>query len=875
MVLARSGNLWCEDERRSGVLLDPAHPLNGLDYVEYRRVPLAPPGQQNVLDVVFLKAAPAALAAGDFVILGGVRIVNIQVLDAQPDGGDPLRVNVFLDGEGDFSSYVLRVINRPEVDLERSEVRFGFKAGCPTEFDCKPAVNCPTDIPDEPALNYLAKDYQSFRRLMTDLIALRNPGWQERLPADMGMAVVEALAYAGDYLSQYQDAATGTESYLDTCLHRISSARHARLIDYRMHNGRNAVTHLHFSATAGTDGVVPAGAKLTTLVALPLIGETAPPGPVLPAIADFDGDPALLDATVFETSSLVRVTDLHNELQIHTWNDAQCCLASGTTEAYLYAAMGAAGAEIAVLPELEIGDYVLLEEARSPRTGFTADADPRHRQVVRLVDVEATSDDAFTDAVPNGVLTPRLNLVGPPEPLPLLRVFWREQDALKFPLCISAVTADGDPIARVSIARGNVTPADHGRTVLQDSNDGAVALPGTGVGRWPLPSLALPLGPVTQQASPDAPVYTAQGQPLRGRHDLDVPAAEALPAVVLILTGEDGQDELWTPVEDLLDSGPFDRHFVAEIDNSGDAVLRFGDDQFGRRPLHKTRTRARYRIGNGRQGNIGATSLVHVTAPDPAEPLDPANPGAPLVFASVDAVYQPQAAGSGIEPETIEEVRQTAPEAVHAIQFRAVTEADWEEMALRHPGVAAAKARFRWTGSWHTVFVAIHPRNAENLDRLPGGGVALAADFATTMKLFLKRFKLAGYDLAVRAAQYVPLEIEIRLCVAHGHFRGDVVEAVARVLSDDALADGTRGFFHLLEFGFGDAVYLSQLYAAIEAVDGVESATVVVFKRYWSVPGGDLDRGFIAMAPFEIPRLDNDPNFPENGVLRLSAVGGL
>ncbi len=873
MVLARSGNLWCEDERRSGVLRDPAHPLNGLDYVEYRRAPLAPPGQQNVLDVVFLKAAPA-LNAGDFVVLGGVRVVNIQVLDAQPDGGDPLRMQVFLDREGDFSSYVLR-ISHADIDLERSEERFGFKVGCPTEFDCRPAVDCPTDALDESDLNYLAKDYQSFRRLMTDLIALRNPGWQERLPADMGMAVVEALAYAGDYLSQHQDAATGTEAYLDTCLHRISASRHGRLIDYRMHNGRNAVTHVHFSATAGTDGVVPAGAKLATRVALPLVGATAPPGPVLPDTADFDGDPALFDATVFETSALVRVTDLHNELRVHTWNDAQCCLAKGTTEVYLYAAMGAAGAELAVLPELQIGDYVLLEEVRSPRTSFAADADRRHRQVVRLVDVEPTSDDAFTDAVPNGTLTPRFNAGGLPGPLPLLRVFWREEDALEFPLCISAVTADGDPIAPVSVARGNVTPADHGRTVLQDSDDQTLALPATGVGRWPLPSLVLPMRPVTQQAAPDISVYTAEGRQVHGRHDLDVPADTALPAVVLLLTGRDGQSELWTPVANLLDSGPFDRHFVAEIDNSGEAVLRFGDDQFGRRPLDVTRARARYRIGNGRDGNIGATSLLHVVAPDPAEPLDPANPGAPLAFASVDGVYQPQAAASGTEPEAIEEMRQTAPEAVHAIQFRAVTEADWEEMALRHPGVAAAKARFRWTGSWHTVFVALHPRDADNLERLPGGGVALAAEFASAMKAHLKRFKLAGYDLAVRAAQYVPLEIEIRLCVAHGHFRGDVIEAVARVLSDGAYADGTRGFFHLLEFGFGEAVYLSQLYAVIEAIDGVDSASVVVFKRYWSVPGDSLDRSLIAMAPFEIPRLDNDPNFPENGVLRLSAVGGL
>ena len=77
-----------------------------------------------------------------------------------------------------------------------------------------------------------------------------------------------------------------------------------------------------------------------------------------------------------------------------------------------------------------------------------------------------------------------------------------------------------------------------------------------------------------------------------------------------------------------------------------------------------------------------------------------------------------------------EHLRQIAPEAFRAIQFRAVTERDWEEMALRHPDVAAAKASFRWTGSWHTVFVAIHPVDAANLRRLPGGGTELQPVFA-------------------------------------------------------------------------------------------------------------------------------------------------
>ena len=84
---------------------------------------------------------------------------------------------------------------------------------------------------------------------MVDLIAERNPDLaRSACPADLGMTVVELMAYAADYLSYYQDAGPGTEGYLDTCLHRISAARHGRLIDYQMGQGRNATAFVHLKA---------------------------------------------------------------------------------------------------------------------------------------------------------------------------------------------------------------------------------------------------------------------------------------------------------------------------------------------------------------------------------------------------------------------------------------------------------------------------------------------------------------------------------------------------------------------------------------------------------------------------------------------------
>ena len=78
---------------------------------------------------------------------------------------------------------------------------FSFKAECPSPFDC-----AAPDAPSAPRLfgppiDYLAKDYQGFRRLMLDRLSLLVPGWTERSAADLGVALVELLAYAADNLS--------------------------------------------------------------------------------------------------------------------------------------------------------------------------------------------------------------------------------------------------------------------------------------------------------------------------------------------------------------------------------------------------------------------------------------------------------------------------------------------------------------------------------------------------------------------------------------------------------------------------------------------------------------------------------------------------
>jgi hypothetical protein len=867
-VIARSGILKalgasCRDDARRALLLaNPGLGLNGVDFVEF----VQPAPGSNVLRVHFLSPVPAGLYGLNgpnfptIRVEGGARIVGIKPLSVSPNATALNVLDIAVSAQGDFSTYWLSIGWQPVpaddswtyilagVDRQFSVAPINFRPGCPIDFDCAPEAPPTPPAPPEPALDYLAKDYASFRQLLLDLVAQRNPTWLERNPADMGIMLLELLAYEGDYLSYFQDAVTN-EPFLDTVRKRISAKRHARLVDYRMHDGRNAWTYVFFEISpigAVTQGVFAPGRQLLTRVDVPLRNQAQPPPVVIDQkFLDFDTDPALARVQVFETAARARFNALNNELRLHTWGNAQCCLPAGTTACHAYAVQ----AGKAVPPDLKPGDWLLLEEVRSPYTGAAADADPTHRQVVRITRVDSVTDDLFDATLdPSGDLQ-----VLKTTPLKLLEIGWGPADALTFPLCLSTTLANESVARGLSVARGNIAPADNGRT----TQDVVVLDPPIATDEHY--RLALARAPLTMQIQPPAQ-ETLVGE----RTDLSGDARSASPAVHLTVTGAGAAvDEPWMALTDLLESDEFVNGFVVDVDDDGQGILRFGDDQYGRSIAGATKIVADYRVANGRPGNIGADALAHLVA----VPSPPAQP-------TVLSVRNPLPARDGTDPESIDQVRQYAPAAFHAMQYRAVTEADYVAAAVTLPGVAGAVAQFRWTGSWYTAYIGIDPIDPVNVVTLPGGRTQLEPTFAANVTQGLAAFKLAGYDLEVRSAEYVPLAVEVHLCVAADYFRADVVRVVLRALSNGFEPDGTPGFFNPAHFGFGQPVYLSRLYAAIQDVEGVDSAEVTVFQRYGRQAQGELQSGVIPMGPSEIARLDNDVNLKENGVLIIDADGG-
>ena len=845
---------FCCDTRRLDVI-KLSGTLNAIEYLEVLdHLEPDPALRQRTLFVRLLRPG-FVLGTDNLLIDGGERVAQVGIewvapADNLPPGVPASLVQGLDDlartlvvrtvSSGDFSRYTLHLrsaLGSQEApagfDPRLSQIEFSFKVECPSDFDCQAAAVCPPAPAPAPQIDYLAKDFTGFRRLMLDRLNLLSPGWSERSAADVGVALVELMAYAADNLSYRQDA-IANEAYLATAHKRVSVRRHVRLVDYALHDGCNARAWVHFRVSG--DLTLPARTPLLTR-------SIALPTELVPASKNVR-DALDAGALVFETAAEAELFVEHNRFDLYTWGDRACCLPRGATRATLRGAY----------PQLRVNDVIVFQELVSPTTGLAEDADPTRRWAVRLTRVQLSVD-------PCGQLFDLPPIDGP---LPLTEIEWDAADALPFALCVSVCDQPG---LVVSAALGNMVLADHGRSVFDEA----------------LPSVPQPTLRRVRETALAGACHAGEGEPVPVRYrpvlahapltqgfrladDLAVLPGdedhwwsataflqrdphEALPIGCELRDAQWPLSPAWEPRRDLLASGGSDTHFVVETENDGLARLRFGDDaRHGKRPNAGTQFRARYRVGNGPEGNVGAGTIAHLVS---------------NLSGAVAEITNPLPAAGGVEPEDIEAARRDAPEAFRR-QERAVTAADYAEVAERRAEVQRAAASFRWTGSWHTVFVTA--------DRFGGG--AVDAGFEARLRRHLERYRMAGYDLEVDAPRFVPLDIALHICVKPEYFRAEVLRVVQAELGSGVLPDGRLAVFHPDNFTFAQPVYLSRIVAAAQAVEGVEAVWAQKFRRMVDPDPASLADGVIAIGRLEIAQMANNPNFRERGRLLLEAGGG-
>lgn len=880
--------LICNKNRRRGKVRQHQQ-LNGLDFLEVGS--MAEGSNPSTLTVHFLGKAPVALSRENILIEGGQRIRNIsvksvEVITHETADFDNTMV-VVVDKPGDFSKYTLRVVEKnaqgqlekhAQFDPRYDRVDFSFKVDCPNTLDCKQTIICPEEKQDEPDINYLAKDYASFKQLILDRLALTMPDWQERHAPDIGIALVEVLAYAGDYLSYYQDA-VATEAYLDTARQRISIRRHARLVDYHMHEGCNARAWICMTTSQDVLLNLP-DEKIQFITRFNDSIHTH--GTVLR-----DDDLRTVSTSDYEVFEPVSNTPIplyqaHNRLHFYTWGDQECCLPKGSTTATLVGewvspsddgslhcepevradksdaidsggeeskhsekvltAVSAPSTNPAKL-HLSVGDLLVLEEVIGPQTGHPQDANPKHRHVIKLSHIAADIDPLNGQAITH--------------------ITWLEEDALPFPLCLSSLSSAPEckRLENISIAYGNVILVDHGRSVEQ-------ALPKVPTGNVIECCKNTNLAQVSQVVPSDynpsldhAPLTFCEplvaGTP--AAQMLTQNAREAIAKIALISHSASDIKQAWLSQRDLLSSTANGHHFVAELDNDGKAHLRFGNNEMGRRPEPGSSFKANYRIGNGVSGNVGAEVISHIYLANTA--LD----GVSL------SVRNPMPAQGGRNAEPLSEVKLFAPQAFRKELQRAIVAGDYAAIALREfkNKIQNAYARLRWTGSGYEVLVAIDSYGKE-LEGEKHADQALLKEISAC----LHRYRRMGHDVVVRAAQSVPLDIALKICVLPNYLRGHVKAELLELLSNQRLPGGKLGFFHPDKLSFGEGIYLSNLIATAQCVDGVASVEVYKFQRWCESANNEIENGLLPLSPFEIARLDNNPDFVENGILTLDMRGG-
>jgi hypothetical protein len=852
------------DRDRKSLICDQATAtVTGIDFVR-----VFDPGDQTRLHVFFI-VDPDALDVNPFDLnvapaTGFARIdaveddskVPISALawDRLPDAQGKLRTVLVIDVErpGGFQLYRFTLTDAPtpsRIDRFFNATLFSFKQGCPTDFDCAPRHDCPAEKPVDWPIDYLARDFASFRGALLDFAAQRYPDWQERIEADVGTMLAELMAALGDEFSYIQDRYS-REGYLETLSQRRSLAAFAGLVDYQLDEGLSPRTWLQLMVDSG--GVeVPAGVRAWADL------EGMPPqafevGTGLRSYRD-------LPAEGLEQASYW-LHALWNDMPAHVPDAAVPCLEVGARELWL------AGAPLvtATLPgtpdpaavaSFWIGRKLLIETRPKARDA------PVRRWAVEI--------DEPVIVVPDPLL-----LDGSGNPTTTTRIHWRAEDALPFELDLTSTFASANLVPatagltvrdHVAIATPPVPPHDQIPTTIEragplDSETQARAI----IHRRSLPlSDQLGLGWL----------YAADPPPLGAFPIPEILIEEVQPNSGLVDNFMVG--DLWQFQREMLLADDLDRVFCVEsgfwhevigFDRNGErithsdyaadggATVRFGDGTFGLRPPDKTLFRITYRTGPGSRANLPADSISLLMPPPGAPP----GAAAPVVTALV-GVRNPFAVTGARDPEMIELARRIIPDAFRALVWRAVLDEDYRAIAERLPWIQRAGAATRWTGSWLTTFVTPDP----------AGSTTLSKARRTELEHLMDRVRQAGREVHIADPVFLDIDLEIAICIEPGAYFGQVQERVIRALTGPTRYGGPRPFFDPDNFSFGDPLFRAELEAAIAGVPGALAVEDIALRRRGQADFTPFIDTALAVGSDRILRLANDPRKPEQGSLRV------
>jgi hypothetical protein len=757
---------------------------------------------------------------------GQVQVTQISAL------ADPAALSLVIAPVGDYSTYKIGVdtVAYPRFDPVFNDIPFRFRPGC-FSTNCAPEWKPGVERKPVPVIDYLTKDYDSFRHTMITAMMTRVPNWDVTSEADLDQVLLDLFSAAADELSDYQDRVMN-EAYLATARKRVSLARHARLMDYHIHQGNQASTWVALEAVI----TPPAPIEFDLQTGLEFW-----------AGAEKEDDAAAV-VFVAKNDEPVHIHKLFSRLGLYTWSNAIPSLEAGSTTADLRIIdpnpLEDNAANATVIQNLIRAGKIkrlLIQEYLNPVTGTVNGRDPNKRQLVRLISGNPIPGDP-NDKAARAMLDP---VTGKS----FVRVNWRDEDKLRSNYCFTVECPQR--VEDVSLFHGNLVEVFHGRPTrtpivfkepgaqLNAANEFYYELTGWGDDptRW---------GTICRLPQTKSPLAYCSTPP----------GGDIAPISTLTVTVAPGGTEPWIEVPNLIHSDTSDEngnHFVVETDENGESLIRFGNGTNGKTLPEHVVVSCDFQYGAGLSGNIGL---------DRIENFEPTTLISNPAGGKFSRCWNPFDVSNGRAQEPAAEIVRRVPEAYRARQLRAVTLQDYVNRAQEVTGVSRAAASYAWTGSWRTVRITIDPVGSTELDD------ALRRDVAS----YLAAVRLIGEDLEIRPPLFVPLDIHVALCADPDYWPQDLRFILEQEFSAGFTPDGRMGFFHPDRWTFGQPLHASQILGRIQQVQGVEHVISIELQR-WNEQAPPTEK-ITKLRPNEIIEVMSDPGHMELGFISFAVQGG-
>ncbi len=254
----------------------------------------------------------------------------------------------------------------------------------------------------------------------------------------------------------------------------------------------------------------------------------------------------------------------------------------------------------------------------------------------------------------------------------------------------------------------------------------------------------------------------------------------------------------YTRVDSLLDATGEERVYEVTVDETGTAILTFGDGVRGARlPSGQENVRATYRVGIGAAGNVRAEQISLLTSR----------------YLGVNGVINPLRASGGAERDGPERIRRNTPLAAQSLSpiSRLLSVPDYAAFARRFAGIGHANARKLTNGSYELVHMTV--AGVDNIPLDPEGVLL------TTLEAAYQQYGDPAFPVVIEVRELVALVLQAKVAIKPDA-EWDIKDQLRRRLFEE---------FSFEKRGLGRPAFLSEAIAVMQATPGVDRVDIDIF----------------------------------------------